>query len=382
VCVKRLKKAELRAEVGENLTRSSRPKYRECRQIVNARIGDEARIGSAWDDKVHNGTGLTYRDLRYKVGQAVVVGKHTVSGTAEMYGVSVGFVHKWSKIFAAYRTVKERDPHHASTDVFRSLTNRPLRISRQVPEKVRAAIVRLRREYPFAGSAKIGIWLREETEFEVSHTGIDGIMRAEGLMGPRRRRNNGYHGRFERERSLSMVQIDYKTWPSGVKTMWVLDDRSRAILGYKVSAAQSAELTIELLEETFAYWGAYPEQILTDHGSEFYSISGGKGASMLDRWCGERGIEHIMGRVRHPQTQGKIERSHGTATVEIARFGSMDTVEEATGTVGRWVEFYNTVRPHMAVDMGRPLDVFLAGLPPDRLELFLEGAAPRVVSSV
>ena len=49
-----------------------------------------------------------------------------------------------------------------------------------------------------------------------------------------------------------------------------------------------------------------------------------------------------MGRVRHPQTQGKIERSHGTAVKELGNFGSMETVEEARGTVARWVKFYNT----------------------------------------
>ena len=200
-------------------------------------------------------------------------------------------------------------------------------------------------------------------------------------MGPPRKRNDGYHGRFEREHSLTMVQIDYKSWPSGVKTIWVLDDSSRAILGYHVSDVQSADDVIALLESVFSFWRCYPEQVLSDHGSEFYSVSGGKGSSKLDVWCAERGISHIMGRVRHPQTQGKIERSHGTATTEIEYFGSMETVEEARETVARWVDFYNNRRPHMAIDMEYPMNVLLARLPEQRLESFLEGRPPAAMAS-
>lgn len=213
----------------------------------------------------------------------------------------------------------------------------------------------------------------------MSCTGIDDILRAEGLIRPGRMRNNGYHGSIERSCSMTMVQIDYKTWPSGVRTLWIPDDSSRAILGYLVSSVQSAEEVLDLLESVFGFWGCYPEQILSDHGSEFYSVSGGKGASQLDRWCEKRGIRHIMGRVRHPRTQGKIERSHGTATHEILHFGGMGTVEEARETVAAWVDYYNNRRPHQALDDAYPMDEFIARLPEDRFERFLNGSGPLVV---
>lgn len=178
---------------------------------------------------------------------------------------------------------------------------------------------------------------------------------------------------------MTMVQIDYKTWPSGVKTLWILDDSSRAILGYLVSSVQSAEEVLALLESTFEFWGCYPEQILSDHGTEFYSVSQGKGASLLDKWCESKGISHIMGRVMHPQTQGKIERSHGTATHEIEYFGSMDTVEAARETVAAWVDYYNNRRPHQAFDDSYPMNEFIARMPAERFERYLEGLEPQVI---
>lgn len=49
-----------------------------------------------------------------------------------------------------------------------------------------------------------------------------------------------------------------------------------------------------------------------------------------------------MGRVYHPQTQEKIEMSHGAVIKELGNFSPMETVEEVRETVVRWMEFYNT----------------------------------------
>lgn len=80
-----------------------------------------------------------------------------------------------------------------------------------------------------------------------------------------------------------------------------------------------------------------------------------------------------MGRVRHPQTQGKIERSHGSAIREIDSFGSMETLEEAKETISKWIEFYNTERPHQALGYECPFDAFMEKLEGEQLEYFVEG---------
>ena len=362
------------------MTKSPKMKKEHARKILAPYRDPDKQLGSAWDSKIHEPSGLSYQELRYRVGQAVVVFGNTYEMVMEMFGVSKGFISKWANVFRASEFLKSIDRSMKKSDLFRSLSNRPDRIHLQIPEDIRKAIVRYRNDTK-AGSRKIRVWLMEDHGAYVSCTGIDNVMRSAGQIKPGKHRNRGYHGRFEREHSLSMVQIDYKTWPSGVKTIWVLDDASRAILGYAVSDSQSTDEVLKLLEDTFSFWGCYPEQILSDHGAEFYSVAGGAGASRLDKWCEENGIEHIMGRVRHPQTQGKIERSHGTATAEIGRFGSMDSVEEARETVAGWVDYYNNRRPHMALDDGYPMNAFFEKLPYDRFERFLEGREPIVIPS-
>ena len=101
-----------------------------------------------------------------------------------------------------------------------------------------------------------------------------------------------------------------------------------------------------------------------------YSSTRELGVGLLDRWCEANGIEHIMGRVGHPQTQGKIERTHGSAKRELCYFGLMDTLENARETIMRWIDFYNSERPHQALGYERPAERLMAKLG-DRLPEFL-----------
>ena len=72
------------------------------------------------------------------------------------------------------------------------------------------------------------------------------------------------------------------------------------------------------------------------------------------------GIDHIMGRVRHPETQGKMERTHRSASEEIYVFGSMETLEAATITFDKWVYYYNWERPHQSLDYSTSGAVFMS----------------------
>ena len=104
-----------------------------------------------------------------------------------------------------------------------------------------------------------------------------------------------------------------------------------------------------------------PKQILTDHGTEFYSVLGGKGRSKLDRWCKANGIDHIYSRVRHPQTNGKMERTHRSAKEEIPYFGSLSSLEEARRTFSKWIDYHNTGCPHQALSYDYPVNVYFFG---------------------
>ena len=351
------------------MTKSPRIPTRECVKILAERKDDHP--GTRWDHRPCGIRGMPLVDLRYKAGEMVVVYGWTVRAVAEQLGMSVGWVHKWKRVFAARHWINHgRSRTIVTRTVFRSLSNRPRSCGCPVRDSIRRPVGNLRARYPFLGSRKI----KEMLGLEASTTTIDRVIRDLGMMDePETRSRDKTFGRFERPNSLDMVQIDYKKWADGVNSIWVLDDCSRFIMGHRVEATTSANDVVELLEATFTFWNLWPRQILSDHGAEFYSVTAGRGNSKLDIWCRNHGIEHVMGRVSHPQTQGKIERSHGSAKMKMGAFGPTDSLASARESIAAWVEFYNTERPHQALDYRTPLEHFMARLSEEGMEAFLDG---------
>jgi len=143
-------------------------------------------------------------------------------------------------------------------------------------------------------------------------------------------------------------------------SIWIVDDRSRFILSYHIGACTSAETAIDVISKTVAMFGA-PRQLLTDHGTEFCSVRGGKGRSTLDKRCREHGTEHICPRVKHPRTDGKTERTHRSAKEEAPYFGNLDSLEEAKKTFGRWIDHHDLERPRKALGYEAPINAYLSG---------------------
>lgn len=339
------------------MTRSPKPPKTQNSIILDGRAGPK---GSKWDEKIHTPTGLTYYDLRYKVGEAVVRGGISYSDAVSIFTVSKPFVSKWVRVFRAREEANTRGRvrrNRVSKKVFRSLSNRPRNQASPVQDRIREAVIERRKAMEFEGAFRIRAYLQRKG-LSASPTTINKVMRSAGLMDiPKKRHVDKVYGRFQRPWAMELVQIDFKTWADGIHTIWAIDDCTRRILASRVVASTSADVVIDMLEEVIDSFGV-PKQILSDHGTEFYSVRGGKGKSRLDRWCKAQGSEHIMGRVRHPQTQGKMERSHRSAKEEILTFGSLDSLEEAQLTFSRWIAYYNWDRPHQALNYQTPGAVF------------------------
>jgi len=62
----------------------------------------------------------------------------------------------------------------------------------------------------------------------------------------------------------------------------------------------------------------------------------------------ELGIKHIVGRVHHPETNGKVERFYGTFQQKIHLFNDID----------EFMHWYNYIKPHQSLDFDRPVNAF------------------------
>jgi hypothetical protein len=107
------------------------------------------------------------------------------------------------------------------------------------------------------------------------------------------------------------------------------------------------------------------EKILTDNGREFC----GTDTHPYELYLALNDIGHARTKVKHPYTNGFVERFHRTVKEEFFETALRETfyesVEALQADLDRWLVHYNTERPHLGYrNLGkRPLDTINAYLP-------------------
>ncbi len=168
------------------------------------------------------------------------------------------------------------------------------------------------------------------------------------LEKPRRRLT---YIRWERESPNDLWQCDWKYVRELNKWLVAfIDDNSRFIVSAQLCDNATAENTIECLLEGIERFGA-PKEILTDHGTQFYSAR--RGESAFDKKLKELGITHILSGVGKPTTTGKIERFFGTYSREAYRYNTLEY----------FIHYYNNIRPHQSLDYATPSERYLKSVP-------------------
>lgn len=166
--------------------------------------------------------------------------------------------------------------------------------------------------------------------------------------------------RFERSRPLELIQADFKG-PMGrtgnrSEPLSILDDHSRYLLGLYAVKRHTVEEVQPCFVDVFKKHGV-PNQILFDHGVPWWSTSNTSGITRLSVFLMKQDIELIFGRIRHPQTQGKVERFHRTLDHSVAHHfhgQGPSTPDDWQPFYNRFQKVYNTERPHEALNMNTP----------------------------
>ena len=147
--------------------------------------------------------------------------------------------------------------------------------------------------------------------------------------------------RFERYKSNSMWHTDW----TKMGDEWLIayiDDASRFVTGWGIFKHATTANSILVLERAIAAYGI-PKSMLTGRDVQFY-VSKRKDckepeASEFDNYLNAHKIKHILARVNHPQTNGKVERLFGTVKQKKTEFDSLEAL----------FHWYNDVRPHMSL---------------------------------
>jgi len=242
----------------------------------------------------------------------------------------------------------------------------PLRIPHRTPEPTVALIRELRLQHPTWGAKKLKAYLeRHQPGVRIPAASTVGdILERQGLVSRCRRRRRPLRLQADKlrksERPNEVWSIDFKgqfRLGNGKRCfpLTVTDHYSRAYLGLE-ALDDTTSLPVEAaMSRVFEVHGL-PDAIRSDNGVPFASTSLG-GLSRLSVWWMKLGIVPERIDPGKPQQNGRHERSHLTLKQETARPAANNSLAQQE-RFDDWLTTYNRERPHEALDMKTPWELY------------------------
>jgi transposase InsO family protein len=292
----------------------------------------------------------TKMDGRRELARAVLSGAKSMTEACKDSGVSRPTGYRWL-----------RRAEEMGVEEMVELSTRPHHTPRATAPEVVEEILALKAQHRKWGAEKLlGNRWPEHKGMKAPiclRTG-DRILAKHGLV-QKREKPPKKVGSFEKSECNEMLQVDFKGMgkkPHLYVPFTVIDDRSRFCLAFVPLLNEDWQGVWETLWALFGEYGL-PESILSDNGNCFHSVRS-RGPSRLEVRLWLLGVRTIHGRGRHPQTQGKVERLHRTLNTETPVPLRQMTLVEAREVLPELVRIYNWERPHKALGLRTPAEVY------------------------
>lgn len=229
-------------------------------------------------------------------------------------------------------------------------------------------IDQLHLDYPFAGSRMLRDMLGREG-IPVGRRHVGTLMKRMGMEAIYRRPNTSKPApgnkiypyllrglKVNRPDQVWAMDITYIPMARGfVYLCAVVDWFSRRVLSHRVSITMEAEFCVEALEEALARHGR-PGIFNTDQGSQFTSeaFTGVLTANTIAISMDGKGAwrDNVF-----------VERVWKSVKYEEVYLHAYDSVGVARASIGRYLEFYNTRRPHSSLDRRTPDEAYFDPTP-------------------
>jgi putative transposase len=132
------------------------------------------------------------------------------------------------------------------------------------------------------------------------------------------------------------------------RTLNVLDDFNREVLGIDINSGIQAPRVTQYLDQ-IAAWRGYPKQIRVDNGPEFTS-------SEFTEWAKQHDIYVDFIKPGSPYQNGYIERFNRTYREDVLDLYLFSNLDEVRQETDRWIQLYNYERPHDGLNDMTPIE--------------------------
>ena len=244
-------------------------------------------------------------------------------------------------------------------------SRRPYRQANQLPLQIERLIVQLKRERPSWGAPKIREKLRR-LHSDIPSPAIStvhAVLDRHGLVSRGRKRRHRAQGT-----TLSKPLRSNDLWCADYKGEFMLADRrycypltisdfaSRYLLSCEALSTTKEAYAFTVFERVFKEFGL-PQAIRTDNGVPFASPHALFGLSKLSVWWLRLGIHIERIQPGHPQQNGRHERMHLTLKKEATKPAAQNFLQQQA-KFDDFLDCYNDQRPHQALDMKYPAELY------------------------
>jgi transposase InsO family protein len=214
-------------------------------------------------------------------------------------------------------------------------------------------IIKFFTDHPLEGYRRLAFMMLDADVVAVSPTSVWRVLSAAGLL---RRWNDKASKKgtgFEQPLAAHEhwhVDVSYVNLGGTFYYLCsVLDGYSRFLVHWDIrKAMEERDIEIILQRGRELYPDAAP-RVISDNGPQFI-------AKDFKEFIRIAGMTHVRTSPYYPQSNGKIERWHGSLKGECLRPGVPLTLDDAKRLVAVYVEHYNTTRLHSAIGYVTPLD--------------------------
>jgi transposase InsO family protein len=247
-------------------------------------------------------------------------------------------------------------------------SRKPLSNSKAIPEPVSVELLRIKKLHEAWGAAKIlAVYRRNNPGKQAAaRSSVERLFIRAGYKGAKRRRNLGAQHRIQARYvplgPNELWTVDFKGWwytkdREKVNPLTVRDEYSKKILAIKVTEKGDIPAVKAVFIGLFKEYGL-PAYLRSDNGPPFGNANNLWGLTKLSVWWMALGIKIDRDDPGHPEQNGGHERMHRDMMTELE--GQIDgNLNEHQKVFDAWRIEFNTVRPHEALGMKVPDDVYV-----------------------
>lgn len=277
-------------------------------------------------------------------------GKYSITELCRQFEISRPTAYKHIKRFQieGIEGLEEKSRAHL---------NHPAKISSHIEDR----IVFHRKNHPRWGGKKIWKYLHNDfNEAEIpSISTVNRVLKRNGLITvkKRRRKIRPVNPIFDPNKCNEVWSADFKgKFKLGNKRychpLTIADSYSRYVFSAKGLYGEKLKPTMLEFRRVFREYGL-PQQIHTDNGRPFGAVQAVKRLTRLAVWFIELGIEPVYSDPASPQQNGRHERMHQDLKGDATRPPGYN-LRAQQRKLNKFVQEYNYVRPHEALDLETP----------------------------